>query len=330
MVCVRERHGDGDEAVNELVAVPTLTAVGAEPEAPRVLGAGPDGAPQAAFVSTPRFSPDGRWLSWLRWNHPRMPWDGTELYAAVSRINTRKNSPYGDVAVFRVDGGSAPVRTLARQAQGRVEQSGVGRVDVRALQPQARDLQVLREMAAVESLAGGGQAERAHVPADQLGAFGERGAQGRVVEAGARHEGMHLGFHGVREHRVEAVLRGDAVEVGAARFEDVRFERELVATRRWLELAAFRVEPASRKQVAVLFQDQTARKREPLLHAARQPVHVRVALAAQTMCLRGTQRRRSRVNEKQGCRIAAPMPASTAPSVITARPWPWSMAAPAA
>jgi PAS domain-containing protein len=41
----------------------------------------------------------------------------------------------------------------------------------------------------------------------------------------------------------------------------IRFERELVATGRHLELAAFRVEPASRQQVAVLFQDITARKR---------------------------------------------------------------------
>jgi PAS domain S-box-containing protein len=41
----------------------------------------------------------------------------------------------------------------------------------------------------------------------------------------------------------------------------VRFERELVATGRYLELAAFRVEPAERRQVAVLFQDVTARHR---------------------------------------------------------------------
>jgi PAS domain S-box-containing protein len=41
----------------------------------------------------------------------------------------------------------------------------------------------------------------------------------------------------------------------------IRFERELVATGRHLELSAFRVEPASRRQVAVLFQDVTARKR---------------------------------------------------------------------
>lgn len=40
----------------------------------------------------------------------------------------------------------------------------------------------------------------------------------------------------------------------------IRFERELEATSRWLELSAYRVEPESRNQVAVLFQDHTDRK----------------------------------------------------------------------
>jgi PAS domain S-box-containing protein len=40
----------------------------------------------------------------------------------------------------------------------------------------------------------------------------------------------------------------------------VRFERELAAGGRHLELAAFRVEPPDRRQVAVLFKDVTARK----------------------------------------------------------------------
>jgi PAS domain S-box-containing protein len=43
--------------------------------------------------------------------------------------------------------------------------------------------------------------------------------------------------------------------------ERIRFEQELVATGRVLEVNAFRVEPASRNQVAVLFQDITKRKR---------------------------------------------------------------------
>lgn len=40
----------------------------------------------------------------------------------------------------------------------------------------------------------------------------------------------------------------------------IRFEQELEATGRWLELSAFRVEPPERRQVAVLFQDLTARR----------------------------------------------------------------------
>ena len=43
--------------------------------------------------------------------------------------------------------------------------------------------------------------------------------------------------------------------------ESIRFERELVATGRHLELAAFRLEPPERNQVAVLFQDITARRK---------------------------------------------------------------------
>ncbi len=43
---------------------------------PTVLVAGPD------FLSNPRPSPDGRQLSWLSWDHPNMPWDGTRLWVA--------------------------------------------------------------------------------------------------------------------------------------------------------------------------------------------------------------------------------------------------------
>ena len=62
--------------------------------------------------------------------------------------------------------------------------------------------------------------------------------------------------------------------------EPIRFERELVATGRHLELAAFRVEPASRKQVAVLFQDITARKRaERELQRLNETLEARVVAA---------------------------------------------------
>ncbi len=68
LVCVRERHQAG--VINDLVAVP---AGGGEPVA---LAGGRD------FFSSPRISPDGRRLAWLAWDHPDMPWDGTELWVA--------------------------------------------------------------------------------------------------------------------------------------------------------------------------------------------------------------------------------------------------------
>jgi dipeptidyl aminopeptidase/acylaminoacyl peptidase len=34
------------------------------------------------FVTGPRLSPDGRAAAWIAWDHPRMPWDGTELKIA--------------------------------------------------------------------------------------------------------------------------------------------------------------------------------------------------------------------------------------------------------
>lgn len=70
IVCVRETH-DAASVTNALVGV--------DPSGQRdqvVLASGRD------FYSTPRVSRDGRTLAWLSWDHPRMPWDGTELYVA--------------------------------------------------------------------------------------------------------------------------------------------------------------------------------------------------------------------------------------------------------
>ena len=67
---VREDHTTGaSEAVNTLVA---LDWSGSR-DAITVAG-GND------FYSSPKLSPDGKRLAWLTWNHPNMPWDGTELW----------------------------------------------------------------------------------------------------------------------------------------------------------------------------------------------------------------------------------------------------------
>jgi dipeptidyl aminopeptidase/acylaminoacyl peptidase len=74
IVVVREHHAPGAspaEVVNELVVID-----GSGELEPRALVSGPD------FVSNPRLSPDGTRLCWLQWNHPDMPWDGTDLRVA--------------------------------------------------------------------------------------------------------------------------------------------------------------------------------------------------------------------------------------------------------
>ncbi len=75
LICVREDHTGEGEAVNTLVSINLEDGNDA-----RVLVAGND------FYSSPRLSPDGERLSWLTWNHPNMPWDGTELW--VGEVDT--------------------------------------------------------------------------------------------------------------------------------------------------------------------------------------------------------------------------------------------------
>lgn len=69
IVAVREDHSEPGEARNELVFVPIDGA--GDPE---VVATGAD------FYASPRFSPDGRRIAWVQWDHPNMPWDHTELW----------------------------------------------------------------------------------------------------------------------------------------------------------------------------------------------------------------------------------------------------------
>ena len=69
IICVRERHEEGREAINEIVSMPADGS-----GSPRIILEGYD------FYSFPRISPDGKRLAWTCWRHPQMPWDGTELW----------------------------------------------------------------------------------------------------------------------------------------------------------------------------------------------------------------------------------------------------------
>ena len=70
VICVRERH-EGENVINELVALPADGSGDAT-----TIVSGRD------FFSYPRISPDGRRLAWTSWDHPRMPFIGTDLWVA--------------------------------------------------------------------------------------------------------------------------------------------------------------------------------------------------------------------------------------------------------
>jgi dipeptidyl aminopeptidase/acylaminoacyl peptidase len=72
--CVREDHSTAAEAINTLVRIDLAGSEGTT-----LMISGND------FYSSPRLSPDGSHLTWLAWNHPNMPWDGTELW--VGKLN---------------------------------------------------------------------------------------------------------------------------------------------------------------------------------------------------------------------------------------------------
>jgi dipeptidyl aminopeptidase/acylaminoacyl peptidase len=73
--CVQERHEDG-KVSRAIVAVPLDGSAADQADRIRVLVTGAD------FFAFPTPSPDGKWLAWICWNHPHMPWDGTELRVA--------------------------------------------------------------------------------------------------------------------------------------------------------------------------------------------------------------------------------------------------------
>jgi len=72
LICVVEDHSPKDqEAENYLAAIDLESG-----EIAQRIAEGED------FFASPELSPDGTQLAWISWNHPNMPWDGTELWIA--------------------------------------------------------------------------------------------------------------------------------------------------------------------------------------------------------------------------------------------------------
>ena len=98
LFAIREDHSQpGVEPTNSLVSV----NLDSHNETGTVLAAG------HSFYASPRLSPNGRKLAWISWNHPNMPWDGTELWladldeAGTSLSNLTKIAGGSDESIFQ-------------------------------------------------------------------------------------------------------------------------------------------------------------------------------------------------------------------------------------
>ncbi len=123
LFAVREDHTDTSrEAVN------TIVALGPAGGSERVVVEGND------FYSNPRLSPDGLRLCWLAWNHPHLPWDGTELWVGEvaedgSIGRSKRVAGGGEVSIFQPEWSPEGVLHFVSDADGwwnlyRLEEDG--------------------------------------------------------------------------------------------------------------------------------------------------------------------------------------------------------------
>ncbi|NLG56493.1 MAG: S9 family peptidase [Rhodococcus sp.] len=70
---VRESHDGDGRIVRDIVTVPLDGSAANDGSRVRSVVGGSD------FLAYPRVSPDRQRVAWIAWNHPQMPWDGTEL-----------------------------------------------------------------------------------------------------------------------------------------------------------------------------------------------------------------------------------------------------------
>jgi dipeptidyl aminopeptidase/acylaminoacyl peptidase len=92
IVYVREDHAHSENSPTNTL---TVLEPGEEQQGERVLVSGND------FYSSPRISPKGDRIAWLTWNHPNMPWNGTELWVGELDAEGSLSNP------IRVAGGSS-------------------------------------------------------------------------------------------------------------------------------------------------------------------------------------------------------------------------------
>lgn len=128
LAAVRERHGAPHTTpVRDIVLIPLDGSAGDDADRVVSLVAGSD------FLAYPRISPGGDRLAWIAWDHPNMPWDGTQL--RVGAIDADSG-----ITSFEVVAGAADVSVVQPEWVGEERllfcDDASGRWNLRAWTPQ--------------------------------------------------------------------------------------------------------------------------------------------------------------------------------------------------
>jgi hypothetical protein len=86
IIAIREDHRNATPETQAYGVVNTMVVIDASTRTEICIASGDD------FYAYPRFSPDGKKVSWLQWSHPDMPWTGTTLWIS-DWVNGGLSSP---------------------------------------------------------------------------------------------------------------------------------------------------------------------------------------------------------------------------------------------
>lgn len=76
ILAIKEDHRDATPETQATHVHNTLVAINTDTGGETTVAQGDD------FYSHPKFDPSGKYVSWIQWSHPDMPWTGTVLYVA--------------------------------------------------------------------------------------------------------------------------------------------------------------------------------------------------------------------------------------------------------
>lgn len=86
IVAIKEDHRNATPETQATHVHNTLVAINIESKEEMTIEHGDD------FYSHPKFDPSGKYVSWIQWSHPDMPWTGTVLYVAEWDSGSLKNT----------------------------------------------------------------------------------------------------------------------------------------------------------------------------------------------------------------------------------------------